>query len=62
MFTYLKKLLSKKKNRTEKIKVKNFFDYPAREKKKVIKKATAGAVEKQKKLIRGYDFVYYKSL
>ena len=43
-----------------KIYVENFFDYSAGEKKKVIKMATEGANKKQKAMIVGYNFAFYK--
>ena len=36
-------------------KTKNFFDYPARERKRIIKKATEEANEKQLDLVKKYE-------
>ncbi len=39
-------------------KSKNFFDYPAEERKKIIKKAAEGSNGKQADLVRKYDIVH----
>lgn len=39
-------------------KAKNFFDYPAKERKKIIKKATEEANKKQLELVEKYDALY----
>jgi len=40
---------------------KNFFDYPAKERKKIIKKATEEANNKQSELIKRYKKSYCKA-
>lgn len=40
---------------------KNFFDYPAKEKKKIIKEAVNGSNEKQTELVKKYDLLYTKA-
>ncbi len=41
---------------------KNFFDYPAKERKKIIKEATEGANRKQSELIKNYKESYCKAV
>lgn len=49
------KLLNKKSTSS-----KNFFDYPSRERKKVIKKAAEGSNYKQAELVSKYNSLYCK--
>ena len=40
---------------------KNFFDYPAKERKKIVKKATEEANKKQLELVEKYNALYCKA-